>query len=237
MKNIQTKNKGNVIIVEGKTDKAFMEAYVGHFSEMFPRPYGYLRIENARGQGGIGSVLKTQEKSINTGETKNIGILIDADQEGIDGKIKHEINPAIEKVFGYKDHIKAPNQRFPFEFLGRRVTIFCYILHVNGKGELEDVLEEIRRDKHAKSPDCLKQFVECLGGPNEAYPEKAYKKERIRFYGHECMKKEKLSNRKIKDRLKNYEYYTPDYFYLDHESLDGLKDFLLLFQTEKPKNG
>ena len=81
----------NVIIVEGKDDKKFMEAYAGHFRKMFPGPDEHLeidKIEKAGGEDGIFVALKALKIYINKGETKNIGILIDADEVGIKGKSK-----------------------------------------------------------------------------------------------------------------------------------------------------
>ncbi|OQX11036.1 MAG: hypothetical protein BWK80_45150, partial [Desulfobacteraceae bacterium IS3] len=139
-------------------------------------PKEYFLIEEAKGQDAIFSILKAHQISINKGETKNIGILLDADDEGIQAKIENKINPAIKEAFQAENAVKAPNEISPINYKSNIVNIFCYIFNIDGKGELEDILKEIRIDKNAEIPICLERFVECMKGFNEAYPEKEYKK-------------------------------------------------------------
>jgi len=213
----------NIIIVEGISDKKFLEGYIAYLKEDFPKEY--FLIEEAKGQDAIFSILKAHQISINKGETKNIGILLDADDEGVTAKIENKINPAIEKAFNIKNAVKAPNEISPINYGSNIVNIFCYIFNIDGKGELEDILKEIRTDKNAEIPICLDKFVECMKGFNEAYPEKTYKKNFIHFYGYECLKREG-----IKSKLKGYEYYTPQYWNFEDDRLKELKQFLDLFQ-------
>lgn len=110
------------------------------------------------------------------------------------------------------------------------MSIFCHIINTNGKGELEDLLKEIRTWKEAPTPKCLDQFVACLTDFNEAYPEKEYKKNFIYFYGYDCMKKAGLPIEELKSTLKNGAYYLPPYWDFTHEKLNGLKQFLELFR-------
>jgi len=221
----------NIIIVEGISDKKFLEGYIAYLQETFPKKYFLIDdIKDAKGQDAIFSILKSQKININKGETKNIGILIDADEEGITSKIENKINPAIEKAFNIKDSIKALNQKSLILYETKIVNIFCYIFNIDGKGELEDILKEIRTDKNAEIPICLDKFAECIKGFNEAYPEKEYKKNFIYFYGYECIRREGLNSEEIKSKLKGYEYYTPQYWNFEHDRLKELKHFLELFQ-------
>ncbi len=218
----------NVIIVEGITDKFFLEGYIAYLKTVFPKEY--ILIKNAKGQDGVTRILKAQQININKGETQNIGILIDADDAGITTKIKEKINPAIKEAFGVENAIDAPNKPIAVSFGRKTVNIFCHIFNFDGKGELEDVLKEIRSDKNTRSPACLDKFVECLSDFNEAYPEKEYKKNFIYFYGYDCIKSEgTLDSETIKSRLKKGEYYTPLYWNFEHDRLKELKDFLELF--------
>lgn len=218
----------NIIIVEGKSDKKFLEGYLAYLKEDFPKKY--FLIEEAKGQDAIFSILKAHQISINRRETKNIGILIDADEEGIKAKIENKINPAIEKAFNIKNAVKAPNKISQIKYGSNSVNIFCYIFNIDGKGELEDILKEIRTDKNAEFPICLDKFVECMKGFNEAYPEKTYKKNFIHFYGYECVRKEGINAEGIKSKLKGYEYYTQQHWNFEDGRLKELKQFLDLFQ-------
>ncbi len=221
----------NIIIVEGISDKKFLESYIAYLQKTFPSQYLLINdIKDAKGQDAIFSILKAQKIYINKGATKNIGILIDADKEGIRTKIENKINSAIEKAFDIKNAVKAPNEISPINYGSNIVNIFCYIFNIDGKGELEDILKEIRTDKNAEIPICLDRFVECMKGFNEAYPEKQYKKNFINFYGYECIKKEGLNAKEIKVKLKEYEYYAPPYWDFEHDMLKDLKRFLELFQ-------
>jgi hypothetical protein len=221
----------NIVIVEEITDKIFIEKYVEYLKANFPKEYLLIdSIKTANGQDALASILSAQKISIKKGETKNIGILLDADEEGIEAKIKDIINDAIETAFKAQHHIKDINKTFRIEYEGNSFNIFCYIFNIDGKGELEDILKEIRKDKNTKSPMCLDKFVKCLGGFNDAYPEKEYKKNFIWFYGYDCIKTKESDTEKTKDKLKNYEYYSSDYLNLEHDALNGLKTFLSLFK-------
>jgi len=222
----------NVIIVEGLSDKRFLEAYISYLNKKFPKRYLIIdRVKDAKGQNAIHSVLNTQKIQIKKGATKNIGILIDANDSGVQTKIENIINPAIEKAFSVKNLIQSPNVKVPINFEDNIINIFCYICNIDGKGELEDILQEIRIDQNAQLPLCLDQFVSCMKGFNEAYPEKEYKKNLIYFYGYECIRQEKgLKPDEIKSKLKNYNYFTPEYWDFEHFRLKELRQFLELFR-------
>ncbi|MBF0377441.1 MAG: hypothetical protein HQK72_08140 [Desulfamplus sp.] len=221
----------NIIIVEGITDKKFIESYINYLQDIFSKQYFLIDsiVKDAKGQDAIYSILNAQKISIAKGETKNIGILLDADTEGISAKIENKINPAIEKAFSLPNHIKSQNTKYPIEFQSNIFNIFCYIFNINGKGELEDILKEIRIDKNTKTPMCLDKFLKCLDGFNLAYTEKEYKKNFIYFYGYDCIKNEGLDIEKTKEKLKNYDYYSSDYLNFNHDILKELKLFLSLF--------
>jgi len=221
----------NIIIVEGITDKKFLEGYIAHLQTTFSKEYFLIdAIRNAKGQDAIFSILNAQKISIKKGETKNIGILIDADDEGITAKIEGKINPAIEKAFGVRNAVRAPNEKSAINYEDNPFNIFCHIFNIDGKGELEDILREIRTDKNAKIPICLDKFVECMEGFNEAYPEKEYKKNFIYFYGYECIRKKGLCAEDTKSELKGYKYYSPQYWDFENDQLKELKRFLELFR-------
>jgi 5S rRNA maturation endonuclease (ribonuclease M5) len=222
----------NVIIVEGMSDKKFLEAYISYLNKIFPKRYLVIdRVKNAKGQDAIYFVLNTQKIQIKKGETKNIGILIDANNSGVQEKIDNIINPAIEKAFGVKNVIQSPNDKVSINFEGNNVNLFCYICNIDGKGELEDILHDIRKDKRAQLPICLNKFVTCIKGFNEAYPEKEYKKNLIYFYAYECIsKKEGLKSDAVKSKLKSFNYFTSEHWDFEHFRLKELKQFLELFR-------
>jgi len=221
----------NVIIVEGISDKKFLEAYISYLNEIFPKRYLIIdRVKNAKGQDAIFSVLNSQKIQIKKGATKNIGILIDANNLGVQEKIDNIVNPAIEKAFGLKNVVHSPNVKVSIDFEGSHVNIFCYICNINGKGELEDILQEIRKNKNAQLPLCLDKFVACMNGFNEAYSEKEYKKNLIYFYAYECIcKEEGLKPNEVKSKLKGFNYFTPEHWDFEHFRLKELKKFLELF--------
>ena len=231
----------NILIVEGKTDKKFLDSYIDYLCKTAPEKYFFLdeidkdNIQNSGGQDKISSILDKQKININKRKTKNIGILIDADDEGIEKKIEEKINPAIQKSFGTENAIKFPNQKYPITYTENdrenNFNVFCHIFNLNGKGELEDILMEIRTEKTLQATICLERFVhQCMEGFNIAYPEKQYKKDFVYFYGYESLKKERLSIKETKSRLKNLEYYRPEYWDFESHLLNDLKEFLNLFQ-------
>ncbi len=221
----------NIIIVEGITDKNFLEGYIAYLQTTFPKEYFLIdAIKNAKGQDAILPILNAQKIQIKKGETKNIGILIDVDDEGVAAKIEGKINPAIKKAFGIKNAVKAPNEKSEITYEDNTINVFCHIFNIDNKGELEDILKEIRMDKNAKIPIYLDKFVECIEGFNEVYPEKEYKKNFIYFYGYECIRKKGLCAEDTKSELKSYGYYTPQYWDFESDRLKGLKQFLELFR-------
>ncbi len=220
----------NIIIVEGVTDQRFLEGYIAYLQETFPKKYLLIDdIQRACGQDAIATTLNSQKISIKKGEVKNIGIILDADSDGITAKIESKVNPAIEKAFGVRDALSAPVKKCLINYENREISMFCYIFNVDGKGELEDILIEIRTDKNAGIPLCLNSFVSCMQGFNEAYPEKGYKKELVYLYGYECISKEGYDTEIIRSKLKKCDYYYPKYWNFEHDLLNDLKYFFDLF--------
>jgi len=222
--------KQNVLIVEGETDQQFLEGYLAYLRQTFPRKYIPIDcIEYQAGQDSLAKSLEMQRISINKGETNNIGIMLDADDDGIFAKIERKINPAIARAFEQTQVINAPNTKYPLTFGIRTFHIFCYIVNLDGTGELEDLAMQIIRWQDAPTPQCLQRFVDCLGGCNELYPIKQYKKEFMYFYGYDCLIKQGLSSQEARDKAKHGKYYDPRYWDFDHASLNDLRQFLMLF--------
>jgi len=223
----------NVIIVEGLSDKKFLEAYISYLNEKFQKRYLIIdRVRDAKGQNAILSALNTQKIQKYRLRKMKLKILVFLLMRITQAcKIKNIINPAIEKAFGVKNAIESPNDKVSIDFEGNIFNLFCYICNIDGKGELEDILQEIRKDKNTQLPLCLDQFVSCMNGFNEAYPEKEYKKNLIYFYAFECICKEKeLEPDEIKSKLKSYNYFTSEYWDFEHFRLKELRQFLELFR-------
>lgn len=210
----------NIIIVEGKTDQKFLEEFIAYLKKNFPLKYVPIDvIKKANGQDGVLSILNALKILMNTGQIKNIGILIDADEEGVLSKLQDKINPAIEKAFHIKSLITSPNKKCTINFGSYTVNIFCHIFNVSGKGELEDILKEIRSNKNTPSTLCLDKFVNCINGFNEAYDKKEYNKNFIYFYGYDCIKKEGLCSDDTRIKLKNNDYFSSEYWDFEHDIL------------------
>ena len=104
---------------------------------------------------------KLHELSINI-EKKGIdkvGILLDADKEGIDKKIEL-INEALQSEnIGSLISIKIMNKWYKYPVLD--VSLSCHILNISGQGKLETMLKAIK-SKESIHADCLTAWKDCL---------------------------------------------------------------------------
>ena len=220
----------NILIVESQNDQYFLESLINK----------YLNIDNIEIDTPICSIddyeclnglskakleHKLQELKIEIEKRgiEKIGIILDADKEGIDKRVEL-INDAL-KVIDENVHLASCNHFVKSEKLD--VEIACYVMNINGYGELETVLKQIK-SKDSPFADCLENWKKCLADKNQSIKDKDFDKFWINTYQRFdcCNKKEqKQASRKcnpeasMKKNIWNFE----------HSILDKLKEFLKLF--------
>ena len=154
---------------------------------------------------------------------EKLGIIIDADKEGIENRIEF-LNEAL-KVIDKDLNLTRCNHFNKSESLA--IEIACYIINVEGYGELETVLKTIK-SKDSPFADCLYEWKRCLEENHQAIKDKDFDKFWVNTYQRFdfCTKREqKQAFRKCNPEAS----MKKDIWNFEHNVLDGLKEFLLLF--------
>lgn len=154
--------------------------------------------------------------------TDKIGILLDADNQGIANRIEL-INQALQPNFP-DIKIEHPNCWYHSDLWD--VDIACHILNVEGKGELETVLKSICNQDPTLA-NCLEKWQDCIPTAQQLTPkqfDKFWLDVYIRYDA--CLKKEqKQAGRKCNFQASMQK----DIWNFNHPALTELKTFLGLF--------
>ncbi len=98
---------------------------------------------------------------------EKVGILLDADSDGIESKI--ELINQVLKNIGAAVTISDVNTWYDSQTLG--IQMSCHILNVNGAGELETLLRLIK-SKESVLADCLDDWKQCAEKRGNLYLQK-----------------------------------------------------------------
>jgi len=225
-------NKDNILIVESKNDKYFIEAFID-----------YLNIDNVDIAPPICSIddyeclntlsLKSLENKLEilAGQVgkkgiEKIGIIIDADKAGIDKRIEL-INEALQ-IIDENLHLNVCNNFVTSKALD--VEIACYIMNVDGFGELETVLKAIK-SQDSTHADCLDSWKQCLEKKDKTITNKEFNKFWVNIYQRfdHCIKKDKKqAGKKCNFAIS----MKKDIWNFESDKLNELKNFLNLFKTK-----
>ncbi|MDQ7089681.1 MAG: hypothetical protein Q9M50_03435 [Methylococcales bacterium] len=106
----------------------------------------------------------------------------------------------------------------------------CYFVNLNGQGELENILKEIK-SKDSPHADCLDKWVNCLKNKNEIFKEKDLLKEWVRFYIRydTCQGRDRNQAHRKCDMKAALGKSIWDF---EHKCLNELKRFLKSFKKE-----
>jgi hypothetical protein len=150
----------NRIIVEGKNDKGFIEAYKQYLiSKGIIPQFDLSALTNGLSEASIIEELKTIKKDLGKEQVPNIkiGFLLDIDDVTIDGYLKRFIilNNAILNVFGVNPNFTdvLTTSTCLYEDLNIEFSYFL-MKDSTGQGELIDVLKEIKIGD-SKIADCV----------------------------------------------------------------------------------
>lgn len=219
----------NILIVESENDQYFIESlkdYLNIYDVNIDTPI--CTIDDYECLSGLSKVkleAKLQELKIEIEKRgiEKIGILLDADNEGIAKRIEL-INEAL-KVIDKDLNLTRCNHFIKSESL--EIEIACYITNVEGYGELETVLKTIK-SKDSPFADCLYEWKKCLEERSQTIKDKDFDKFWVNTYQRFdcCTKKEqKQAGRKCNPEAS----MKKDIWNFEHSVLDGLKEFLKLF--------
>jgi len=222
-------NRKNVLIVESENDKYFIEALIKYLQipdntiNIAPPICSIDDYECLNGLSKLKDKLKEIKIDIEKNNIEKIGIIIDADQEGIEKRIEL-INKTL-KIMDNDLNLTECNNFIKSEKLD--VEIACYIMNINGFGELETVLKTIK-SKDSVYADCLYDWKKCLEQKGKVIKNKGFDKFWVNTYLRFdcCTKKEQKQADK---NCKNEASMEKPLWNFNHTALDSLKAFLKLF--------
>lgn len=216
----------NLLIVESHNDKFFIERLRTIITADFDVSTPFCRIDEYECLDGLSKLtLKLDEikSDIEKGHYNKLGILLDADKAGIKKRVEF-INEAIKSIDNTLDIIE-PNTWYKSKILD--IEISCHILNVNGHGELETVLKEIK-SQDSIFADCLYSWQTCLDKNNKQISQKEFDKFWVSIYGrYDCCDK---TEQKQAGRKCNMEAsLQKDIWDFSHPILNDVKSYLASF--------
>jgi hypothetical protein len=209
----------NIILVEGKDDKAFIEKLIVgvEAKPITVEPLGGLSKDTMLRS------LDAQRNAFLKNPYEKLGIIIDQDSFSTAERLTL-VNECLQKVFGVQ--IINISTFIQTEIDGISLQIACYFINFEGKGELESLLTRIKTQDSPYS-DCLNQWQNCLS-------DKVSQKEFDKLWVHYYLKYDTATHQ---ERQQAGKYCTLEYslqnkphiWDLDSPILDELKGFLNLF--------
>lgn len=215
----------NQIIIESENDKYFIEAFIKNLNlKNVKIGIPICNINDYECLNGYTN-LQNNLNEIKFDTINKLGIIIDADEAGISKRIKF-INKALKSVCNDIE-FENMNELKRSEELG--VDIACFIMNIEGKGELETVLKTIK-SKDSIYADCLNAWRDCLSQNGEIIKDKVFDKFWINNYlkFDTCDKKER---KQIMKNCNNEIAMKKDIWKFDHPALEDLRCFLNLFKS------
>ena len=238
----------NLLIVEGKSDLPFIQALTKHLNLSnveFGIPLCKIDdYECLQGEGELGKQLQSLINDVKNGrkEINKIGIILDIDKNGLTQRIKF-VNrqlKQLKRVLAKQYCIVEAGNFIPLtvptddeddeeEII---IELACYFINVEGVGELETVLKAIKA-KESLYADCLQNWRDCLKSHNQEISEKFFDKHWLHYYIRydTCSEEQqRLAGDYCDIRKLDYVFKNkPEIFNFDHEVLNELKAFLMMF--------
>jgi hypothetical protein len=219
----------NLLIVESANDKHFIERLKAEIQlASFEIDSPICCINEYECLDGL-SLERLKKKlieikrDIGKRSLSKVGVLLDADDKGIENRIKI-INEAISFI---TEDVKILETNTWYKSETLDIDISCHILNVNGSGELETLLKEIKSENSIFA-DCLYSWQECLTKNNKEISKKEFDKFWISIYGRydHCDK----SEQKQAGRKCNLEAsLQKNIWNFSHSALNDLKNYLAMF--------
>uniref|UniRef100_UPI003F4B742A DUF3226 domain-containing protein n=1 Tax=Brachyspira catarrhinii TaxID=2528966 RepID=UPI003F4B742A len=208
----------NLIIVESKNDKFFIERLIEYYNCGNINVQCICEFECLEGINNLNKKLK----DIKFDKYDRIGIILDADKEGIYKRIEF-INNALKNVC---DDVELTLINKLEKSSKLDVDFACYIMNINGYGELETVLKLIKKSDSIFA-DCLESWRECLKVYNKNISDKDFDK----FYINNYIRFDTCNKYEQKQSSKYCSFESAmkkDIWDLDNNILNDLKEFLKL---------
>lgn len=238
----------NLIIVESKNDKAFVNAIVEHLnlqntrvdSPIILEEEDYVLLDGIDSNSKKPTILARKIKEIKTDIIKKsiekIGIILDLDSKTEKDRIEY-LNNAIKNAFSDVNYtfsgLKKVNESVNLTYLSTSVEFVCYFTNYAGKGELETVLKTIAT-KDSTHADCLEAWKVCIEKKGKEITDKDFDK----FWVSNYLRFDTCTESERKQAGRKCSFAALDYvlknkkgiFDFNSSELTEIKKFLGLFQ-------
>jgi uncharacterized protein YqgV (UPF0045/DUF77 family) len=225
----------NIVIVESKNDKFFMQAMVEKLNcdIQVEKPIyidDYAPLEGLS-ETELIKALKNLIRKIDRKDIEKIGIIIDIDNYSEQERLKF-VDRCIKQVF------QAESLSSTKQFIdictdhGTKAKLACYFTNFEGKGELETLLKAIkaRESPHA---DCLSSWKTCIESQGKDISDKDFDKFWVSIYlRYDTCSNQEQTQAGRKCTMSGFEYvmkHKKDIWDWDNPALDDLKEFFTLF--------
>ncbi len=218
----------NKLIVEGIGDKAFVNKLIERLNiENLEISEPLCTIDECICLDGLGN-LEKKLKELKLDSINKLGILIDADEKGIETRIS-EINEILKKL---DIEVELKNINEFQKDTKNDIEIACHILNIKNKGSLDNILKTIAKNSSPYA-DCLESWKKCLEDKGESISDTIFTK----FWVNNYIRFDTCSSRDKGqvDKKCNYrdaldKALEKDVWDFEHQALDSLKAFLKLFK-------
>ncbi|MEO1785289.1 DUF3226 domain-containing protein [Thermodesulfobium sp. 4217-1] len=215
----------SLLIVESVNDQYFIEGLIEYLKLNVKVGSPICNIDDYECLGGLGNLssrLKDLKKEIGSKGLKRVGILIDADRDGIENRI-NLINGAMKEICSDVSFTRINELKHSQEL---DVDFICYIINVNGYGELETLLKTIKSEDSTFA-DCLESWRECVKNFRKEIKDKEFNKFWIQIYfRYDCCTEEE--KKRAGKNCNNENSLKKKIWNFEDSALDGLKEFLKL---------
>ena len=228
----------NLLIVESDSDRWFIELLIKHMNVTIEVSKPVCSVDDFECLEGLSEKQLTRKLySERLDKYDKIGILVDANSAGIEARVEL-VRRAMLAVEGTTTKDEKPIQTAPetnnklVHCLNCDVKFAIGIIHVNGKGELETLLREIKTQDSIYA-DCLEAWRNCVekeNKENKKIKQKDFDKLWLNNYFRYDTCKNSERGQAEKRCSKEAAFKKPGIWNLDHPALDDLKTFLRLFQ-------
>lgn len=220
----------SLLIVESVNDKHFVEAVKRHLNNIdvdIDTPV--CAIDDFECLDGLSQTRlenKLREVSIKIEKQgiEKLGILVDADNQGVESRLGL-VRSALATV-GSMATINSPNTWYQCDVLN--VDISCHVLNLDGRGELETVLRQIKSSESVYA-DCLNAWKSCLEQNGKEISGKNFDKFWITIYQrYDCCSSQE--QRQAARKCSTEASMSKAIWNFDHASLEQFRDFLQMFE-------
>lgn len=225
----------NIVIVESKNDKIFMQAMVEKLNcdiQVDPPIYidDYKSLEGLS-ETELIKALKNLIRKIDRKDIEKIGIIIDIDNYSEQERLKF-VDRCIKQVF-QAESLSSTKQFIDIcTDIGTNAKLACYFTNFEGKGELETLLKAIkaRESPHA---DCLNSWKTCIESQGQQINQKGFDKFWVSIYlRYDTCSDNEQQQAGRKCSMSGFDYvmeHKKDIWDWDNHALDDLKEFFTLF--------